>query len=123
MSSVNPINGGVAPLPTAGHDHRGPDAAERRNETALEQPSSPAPVPVSQELAAGAEELQRRLDRMPGGGEREARLLYEQRDGTFIVEIRDKETGELVQSYPAENSLNRTPSAADLLGTVIDRRS
>lgn len=70
-----------------------------------------------------AEEQQRRLDRLPGGGEREARLLYEQQDRLFIVEIRDKETGEIVQTFPAEKGLNRTPSAADLLGTVIDRRS
>jgi len=73
-------------------------------------------------MEAAVAELQISLDRIPGAS-REARVLYNKEDRTFLVEIRDKETGDLIQSYPPENLLNPSPSAADLLGTVVDRLS
>jgi uncharacterized FlaG/YvyC family protein len=71
---------------------------------------------------AALRRLQEQLRDLPGR-EREARLLYEEEDHSYVVEIRDKETGALLQTFPPENLLNQGQRPADLLGTVIDRRS
>ena len=67
-------------------------------------------------------ELQQTLSRLPGSN-REARLRFEDQDQSYVVEILDLDSGKVIQQYPPEKLLNQSPRPADLLGTVIDRRS
>jgi len=126
MKSLTGINGGVAPQPPVAPESRAP-APEP--ETTSGQPASPPKggdevAPLTREaIEKAVAELQTSLDRIPGGSGREAKVLYNKEDRTFLVEIRDKETGEVIQSYPPENLLNPSHASADLLGTVVDRLS
>lgn len=118
MKNIAGIPGGA--VPSTGAEPREPVAPVP---VVSENPAPQAEsVPTRQDFEAAVTELQGQLDVMPGG-EREVRLLFEQEDNTYIVEIRDKETGDLIQKFPPENLLNPDRSSADLLGTVVDRRS
>lgn len=124
MKSVPGIQGGVVPSP--------PAVVEPR-ESPSEAPAvsgNPPPSTSSREstrippedLAAAVTRLEEQLRQLPGG-EREVHLLFEPENQMYSVEIRDKESGELLQSFPPEKLLNQDRRPADLLGTVIDRRS
>ena len=120
MKSMSGIPGGTAPTPPAGVEAR---EAVSSTPVVSENPAPQVkPAPSREELEAAVTELQNQLDAMPGG-EREVRLLFDQEDNSYVVEIRDKETGELIQKFPPENLLNPDRSSADLLGTVVDRHS
>ena len=125
MKSMSGVPGGTAPTPPTGVEPREPvSPAPVVSEDPAPQHSAPEikPAPAREELEAAVTELQGQLDLMPGG-EREVRLLFEQEDNSYVVEIRDKETGDLIQKFPPENLLNPDRSSADLLGTVVDRHS
>ncbi len=76
---------------------------------------------AQQEYQPAIDDLQTALEQA-GGSPREASLRFKD-DGSYVVEIRAKDDGRLLQEFPAENLLNCHASPADLLGTVIDRRS
>ena len=128
MKSMTGIPGGAAPLPPAGVEPREPvspapatSASPAHQTPPPAAPSEPA-VPTRAELEAAAAELREQLAELPGA-DREVNLLYEEEKRTFVVEIRDKESGELIQQFPPEILLNPGRNPADLLGTVVDRRS
>jgi uncharacterized FlaG/YvyC family protein len=117
MKTMIGIPGGLAPRPPADVEPREPQPAAS-NTTA-----SPAtPTPHQQDLDAALGRLEEQLRDLPGR-EREARLVHSDDDLSYVVEIRDKETGALLQTFPPEKLLNQGQRPADLLGTVIDRRS
>ncbi len=138
MKSLTGIPGGIAPSPPAGVEPREPrsqapvvSAAEspaRYHSFQSDRPagSDPArstpPGAPGEELAAAAERLEETLARLPGP-QREVHLLFEEEHGEFAVEVRDKQSGDLIQRFPPEKLLNQGLGAADALGTVIDRRS
>jgi len=90
------------------------------------EPTPPAGPPLATgpgaDLAAAITRLQETLASLPGP-EREVHLLYEDEDQSFVVEVRDKQSGDLISRFPPEKLLNHGTRPADLLGTVIDRRS
>ncbi len=129
MKSITGIPGGTAPVPPPVVEPREPvSSVPATSESTNPQapPLSPAPAeprtPTREEMDAGVEKLREQLADLPGG-DREVNLLYEEEDHTFVVEIRDKESGELIQQFPPEIVLNQDQQSADLLGTVVDRRS
>ncbi len=125
MKSLTGINGGVAPQPPVAVETRvpTPEPATTSGQTASPPSSGDKVAPLTREaMEAAVAELQVSLDRVPGSG-REAKILYNKEDRTFLVEIRNKETGEVIQSYPPENLLNPAHASADLVGTVVDRLS
>ena len=116
-------------MPPAGVEPREPvSPAPAASGKATPQAPSPAPVateppaPSQAELEAAVAELREQLAHLPGA-EREVNLLYAEEERTFVVEIRDKETGDLIQQFPPEILLNPGRNPADPLGTVVDRRS
>lgn len=124
MKSMTGIQGGVAPSPPAVVEPReSVSQAPAVSETTTPHPEPTSPTRVSpEELAAAVSRLEDQLRHLPGG-EREVHLLFEPEDQMYSVEIRDKESGQLLQSFPPEKLLNQDRRPADLLGTVIDRRS
>jgi len=138
MKSLTGIPGGVAPSPPAGVEPREPrsqapavsgEASPARYHSFQSHlatrsgttPTAPAGIP-GEELTAAAERLEETLARLPGP-EREVHLLFEEERGDFAVEVRDKRSGDVIQRFPPEKLLNQGLGSADLLGTVIDRRS
>ncbi|HRY41419.1 MAG TPA: flagellar protein FlaG [Candidatus Krumholzibacteria bacterium] len=126
---MNGIPGGIATLPPVGADSRPPippagsaPVEAATSVTAGGPDTAHPPAPTLEQLEGAVAELQESLDRLPGG-ERDVRLLYEEQDHSFVIEIRDKETGKLIQKFPPENLLNPSRGPADLLGTMIDRLS
>ena len=120
MKSMSGIPGGATPTPPVGVEAREPVSSAP---VVSDNPAPEAkPAPSREDFEVAVAEVQDQLDAMPGG-EREVRLLFEQEDNSYVVEIRDKETGDLIQKFPPENLLNPDRSSADLLGTVVDRRS
>jgi uncharacterized FlaG/YvyC family protein len=124
MKSMSGIQGGLAPVPPTAAEPREPSPAAPApsGSSAPEHGVTETAQPTREELEAAAAALNDQLAALPGG-DREARLLYEEEAGTFVVEIRDRESGELIQQFPPEILLNQGRQAADLLGTVVDRRS
>ena len=133
MKSMTGITGGTVILPPAAPETRpaspapsvagsGSPAGAAVHPTA-QAPDSGSPLPPTRaEMEAVVADLRESLARLPGG-ERDVRLRYDEQDQTFAIEIRDRESGELIQTFPPENLLNQPRRAADLLGTVIDRLS
>ncbi len=139
MKTLTGIPGGVAPSPPAGVEPREPrsQAPVVSGEASAApyhsfQPVRPAGPPVQppsrrdaapdDEVAAAAERLAEALSQLPGP-EREVHLLFEQEGQDYVVEVRDKRSGDVIQRFPPEKLLNQGLGSADLLGTVIDRRS
>ena len=132
MKTVPGIQSGIAATPPGGVEATAPSvsssAVSKHSESHTNQAPPPAVAgavaePSPEDIETAVAQLQESLSEMPGGGEREARLLFDERSGSYLVEIRDKESGELLQSFPPEKLLNRDRHPADVLGTVIDRRS
>ncbi len=130
MKTVPGIQSGIAATPPGGVEATAPSvsssAVSKHPESYTNQAPAPADAvaePSPEDIETAVAQLQESLSEMPGGGEREARLLFDERSGSYLVEIRDKESGELLQSFPPEKLLNRDRHPADVLGTVIDRRS
>jgi uncharacterized FlaG/YvyC family protein len=117
MKSLSGLHPGIAPTPPA----------PSRSSSVREHVPTPVDTtlktvpPTREELAAAARALQEQLAAMPGG-DREVTLLYEEEERVLVVEIRDRDTGRLLQQFPPEILLNQDRQHADLLGTVIDRR-
>jgi uncharacterized FlaG/YvyC family protein len=128
MKSLTGISGGVAPQPPAGAEPTGKtpqvpvvseEHAQHNDDIASTAQSSP---PSVEDMESAVTELQQTLSRLPGSN-REARLRFEDQDQSYVVEILDLDSGKVIQQYPPEKLLNQSPRPADLLGTVIDRRS
>ncbi len=147
MKTLTGIPGGASPLPPAGveprqHSSRGPavsgeaqpradappGAGRPTSETSPTAGSDPAGPRgeradgAGEDLVAATDRLEETLDRLPGP-QREVHLLFEEQDRSYVVEVRDKRDGHLIQRFPPEKLLNQGIGPADLLGTVIDRRS
>lgn len=101
-----------ASVPVAGSTTTAPGPAQLENPIQFTQP----------ELEAAVQELGEAMADLPGG-EREVSLLYEPEDHSYLIEIRNKETGALLQTFPPENLLNLRRRSADLLGVLIDCHS
>jgi uncharacterized FlaG/YvyC family protein len=75
-----------------------------------------------QEIEVAIQDLQEAVSSLPGAS-REVNLLYKQEDQSYLIEIKNKETGAVLQTFPPENLLNLSRRSADLLGVLIDRHS
>jgi uncharacterized FlaG/YvyC family protein len=87
-----------------------------------ENPQAPLVELSRQDLEDAVAQLGAAMAKLPGG-ERVVQLLYEEEDHSYIIEIRDKESGVLVQTFPPEKLLNLRGHPAEMLGVLIDRRS
>ncbi len=131
MSTLSGIPSGVAPPTAVAVPATEPTSASPGprlesapgpgSPAAADSPGAPAPY-TRQEIESAVQELRDAMSRLPVA-EREVHLLYEPEDNSYIVEIRNKETGALVQTFPPENLLNLRRRSADLLGVLIDRLS
>lgn len=134
MATISSIQGAttapqknvVEPRASAGSQSASPSASVQAGETTTTAPG-PAqlenPIQFSQsELEAAVQELGEAMADLPGGA-REVNLLYEPEDHSYLIEIRNKETGVILQTFPPENLLNLRRRSADLLGVLIDCHS
>jgi uncharacterized FlaG/YvyC family protein len=131
MKTLTGIPGGIAPRPPVSVDPGEPlrSVASASGEASVVDGPAAVPTPAPEtdatqanDLAGAVARLRDAIDQLPGP-EREVELLYENDPGEYVVEIRNKESGELLQRFPPEKLLNHRRDPADLLGTVIDRRS
>lgn len=132
MSTVTGIQSGAAsPRPavtepkTAPGNGAGATASSSSSpqvETTRPQNVDTPPPVTREEIEAAVAELRDAVRTLPGS-ERDVLLLFEPEDQSFLIEIRNKETGALLQTFPPENLLNLRRRSADLLGVLIDRHS
>jgi uncharacterized FlaG/YvyC family protein len=132
MSTVTGIQSGSASPPPAAVEPRvapGTGTALSAHSSSSPQvettsPQAPdAPTPASgEEIETAVEELRAAMRALPGA-EREVLLLFQPDDQSYLIEVRNKETGALLQTFPPENLLNLRRRSADLLGVLIDRHS
>jgi len=129
MSTLTGIQSGTAaPRTVAGEPReqrsaeRAPSSTSPQVEISTTQVTEPPPPATRQEIETAVQDLRDAMRHLPGG-ERDVQLLYEPEDQSFLIEIRKKETGELLQTFPPENLLNLSRRSADLLGVLIDRHS
>jgi len=121
MKNLSGIESSTPALQPVGSDSRS-NGAPATAQSAPPQPSSAPPPETSQaDLQAAVAELQEALDRSSEPN-RDVELNFRD-DGQYVVEIRHRKDGRLLQQFPPENLLNRKGPAADLVGTVIDRKS
>lgn len=109
--ATRPRPGPVADLRTAPEPGPGP---------VLERPAFEN-LRTDEQYATAVAELQKALDEVDGPA-RDVDLRFDD-EGDYVVEIRRRDDGVVIQQFPPENLLNPGPSPADLLGTVVDRRS
>lgn len=111
----------AGPLPVTGVKPGGDQTAPQAQNGGTQ--TSEAATPAGrQELEAALRDLREAMANLPGG-EREVNILYRSEDRSYLIEIRNKETGALLQTFPPENLLNLSRRSADLLGVLIDRQS
>jgi uncharacterized FlaG/YvyC family protein len=129
MSTLTGIQSGTAaPRPVAGEPREQRSAEPAPSSTSPQVEISTTKVPehpppaTRQEIESAVQDLRDAMRHLPGG-ERDVQLLYEPEDQSFLIEIRNKETGALLQTFPPENLLNLSRRSADLLGVLIDRHS
>ncbi len=129
MSTLIGIPSGALPPPAVVTEplERGstPPTAPRTSPpvtTAKPADATASNTPDRAEIEAAITELREAMSRLPGG-EREVTLQFEPEDHSYLVEIRNKETGAILQTFPPENLLNLRRRSADLLGVLIDRHS
>jgi hypothetical protein len=126
MSNPSGIHAPAAPVPrVAGRarDQLAVTTASPSPSAASSPSTPPSTAPASHAGPEGvADRLGERLAALPGS-DREVTILYDEEESAYVVEIRDRETGQLLQRFPPEIFLNQPPRPADLLGRVIDRRS
>ncbi|MEZ4388781.1 MAG: hypothetical protein R3D98_14655 [Candidatus Krumholzibacteriia bacterium] len=124
MKTLTSVENGPQVQPVIGVGRTaGGDAAPRTRSAEPAPPGSGATgtsAPTDEDLAAALKQLQEALDQA-GGPRRDVELGFE--DGEFYVEIRRRSDGLVIQRFPPENLLNPRGSSADLVGTVVDRRS
>jgi uncharacterized FlaG/YvyC family protein len=116
-AAVEPREAPVAGTAAAAHSSSSPQVEN----TSPRAPDVPAPT-SREEIETAVEELRAAMRTLPGA-EREVLLLFEPEDRSYLIEVRNKETGALLQTFPPENLLNLRRRSADLLGVLIDRRS
>lgn len=117
MTNLTEIESGPTKLPSLEEPHARDTA--RTNAKATDAPTTTA-MPTRKELEAAVEDLRRNIAER-GLDDREVNLRFEE-GGDYVVEVRSKRTGEVLQKFPPEKILNRRGGAADLLGTVVDRQ-
>jgi len=124
MKNLSIIDQGSQTRPASGAGRTGLSDPELRPRSAeATETPGPDPAQVTEDSASlyekAVEMLQDSLDQ-GSGPKRDVNLEYF--DGNFIVEIRRRDDGALLQRFPPENLLNPKDPAADYLGTVIDRQ-
>ena len=129
MSTLTGIQSGTAtPRPVASEPLEKASAEPASSSTSPQveisktQDTESPPPATRQEIEAAVQDLRKAMRILPGG-ERDVHLLYELEDQSYLIEIRNKETGALLQTFPPENLLNLSRRSADLLGVLIDRQS
>ena len=123
MSTVTGIRGEIFP---------GPQLAQEAHVVGREDESGRRNVATSEhdtvtglsleELEAAVRDLSDAIARLPGSS-REVHLLFMPEDRTYLIEIRNKDTGAVVQTFPPEILLNLGRRSADLLGVLLDCHS
>ena len=129
MSTLIGFPGGQSPPPVVVPEpleRRAPAQDASRNSppvtTKDAQTEDLPPPPSRQDIDIALAELRDAMARLPGS-DREVSLHYQPEDHSYLVEIRNKETGAILQTFPPENLLNLWRRSADLLGVLIDRHS
>ena len=123
MTNLTRIESGPTKLPSPEEPHArdtGRTDAEATEATDAADAPTTTVTPTQKELETAVEELRRNIAER-GLDDREVDLRFE-KDGDYVVEVRSKRTGEVLQKFPPEIILNRRGGAADLLGTVVDRQ-
>jgi uncharacterized FlaG/YvyC family protein len=120
MTTFTGIQGGVAP-PAPATAPVGSDAAAALSGAAAPATTAADAAATGQELEAAIQALREAVARLPDNA-REVQLRHDATDGSYVVEVRDRKSGRLVQAFPPEILLNRYRRSADLLGVLIDRR-
>jgi len=80
------------------------------------------PLARHEDLVAVGTELVERL-RGALGDDHVVSLRLEEEIDTYVVEVRQRDSGELIRQFPPEKILNMRRYLDELVGTVIDRLS
>jgi uncharacterized FlaG/YvyC family protein len=123
MSAITPLPGSpIAPAPmepgaTILPAPRATSPPERPTTAA-----TPAAKPADPESVRRAiSDLQKMIDQY-AREPRDATFRYDEEHHVFVIEIRERESGELLLSYPSEKILKVRDTLDELLGAIIDRK-
>jgi uncharacterized FlaG/YvyC family protein len=123
MSAITPLPGSpIAPAP------KEPGATIMPAPRATSPPeltttaAKAAKTPVDPETVGRAvSDLQKMIDQY-AREPRDATFRYDEDHHVFVIEIRERESGELLLSYPSEKILKVRDALDELIGAIIDRK-
>jgi uncharacterized FlaG/YvyC family protein len=123
MSAITPLPGSpIAPAPME------PGATLSPAPRAASPPEHPTTAAKAAETPADTEtvrravsDLQKMIDQY-AREPRDATFRYDEAHHVFVLEIRERDSGELLLSYPSEKILKVRDSLDELMGAIIDRK-
>ncbi len=120
MSAITPLPGSpIAPAPL--EPGAATPSAPRAAPAPAPSPPASAPTLDREAVQRAAEDLQQTIDQY-AKEPRDVALRYDEPHKLFVIEIRERDSGELILEYPPEKILNVRDRLDELIGAMIDRK-
>jgi uncharacterized FlaG/YvyC family protein len=119
MSAITPLLGSptaAAPVEPGAATQYAPRAAP------APEPSKPAPKFDLEAAQRATADLQQTIDDY-AKEPRDVAMRYDDKHDVFVIEIRERESGEMILEFPPEKILNVRDRLDELIGAMIDRKT
>jgi uncharacterized FlaG/YvyC family protein len=98
-----------------------PDAPRHDEQEAASDPERTETAPPGQvQSESPAAQSTERSQQPPNHG---VNLVYKEEASVYVVEVRDKESGEIVRQFPPKELVLLRQRTQELLGKLVDRKS